>query len=38
MDEIQHQMREQGLTNEIKALELRVAQQIEDRKRQEEIL
>jgi hypothetical protein len=38
MDEIQHQIREQGLTNEIKALELRVAQQIEDRKRQEEIL
>jgi exonuclease III len=38
MDEIQHQIREQGLTNELKAQELRVAQQIEDRKRQEEIL
>jgi hypothetical protein len=38
MEEIQIQIREQGLANELKAQELRVAQQIEERKRQEEIL
>jgi hypothetical protein len=38
MEEIQIQIREQGLTDELKAQELKVAQQIEERKRQEEIL
>jgi hypothetical protein len=38
MDEIQHQIREQGITDELKAQELKVAQRIDDRNRQEEIL
>ena len=38
MEEIQIQIRKQGLTDELKAQELKVAQQIEERKRQEEIL
>jgi len=38
MEEIQCRIREQGLTDELKTQELRVTQQIEERKRQEEIL
>jgi exonuclease III len=38
MEEIQHQIRLQGLTRELKAKEISINQQIEDRKRQEEIL
>jgi exonuclease III len=38
MEEIQHQIRLQGLTRELKAQEISINQQLEDRKRQEEIL
>jgi hypothetical protein len=38
MGEIQNQIRSQGLTNELKAQEVKVNQQLEARKRQEEIL
>ena len=38
MGEIQHQIRLQGLTNELKSQEIKVTQQLEARKRQEEIL
>jgi len=38
MEEIQYQIRLQGLTSELKAQETRINQQLEDKKRQEEIL
>jgi exonuclease III len=38
MDEIQQQIRDQGLTEELKAQEMEVTQQMEARKKQEEIL
>jgi hypothetical protein len=38
MTEIQHLIREQGMTEELKAQELKVAQQLEERNKQEEIL
>jgi exonuclease III len=38
MSDLQHQIREQGLTEELKAQELELAQQIAERKRQEELL
>jgi hypothetical protein len=38
MEGIQHQIRLQGLTRELKAQEISINQQLEERKRQEEIL
>jgi len=38
MGKLQHQIRLQGLTNELKSQEIKVNQQLEARKRQEEIL
>jgi hypothetical protein len=38
MEEIQHKIRLQGLTRELKAQEISINQQLEDRKRQEEML